>query len=133
MTQMQNQGLRSEALRKMGSPQHGVPDGVSVGQDGSDKMCVGQVGSVKMSSVWAKMARTRCPVCGPKWLGQDVQFVGQDDSCQEFLLWCQEGTRLGVLRSFRCGRGNRAALCRYARQRDRDFVCRVILQWWWTQ
>ena len=60
-----------------------------------------------MASVWTKMARTRCPVCVPRWHGQDVQFVGQDGSdkmfslwvkmtlARESLLWCQEGTRLG--------------------------------------
>ena len=41
-------------------------------------------------------------------------------------------SQVQVLRSFRCGRGNRAALCRQVRQRDRDFVSRVILQLWWT-
>ena len=43
--------------------------------------------------VWAKLARTRCPIRGPRWLkvwffgeprwlGQVVQFGGQDDSGQ---------------------------------------------------
>ena len=56
------------------------PARVGMGRDGPDKFVqfVGRDGPDKMSSLWAEMARTRCPVGGPRWPGQDVQFVGRD-------------------------------------------------------
>ena len=35
------------------------------------------------------MARTSCPVCGPRWPGQNVQFVGRDGPDKMSSLWAE--------------------------------------------
>ena len=55
------------------------PARVGMGRDGPDKM----------SCLWAEMARTGCPVCGPRWPGQDVQFVGRDGPDKMSSWWAE--------------------------------------------
>ena len=62
--------IRVFAVRRYenGESPHGVPRWRRCGPRwlGQDGQCVGQDGSDKMSSLWAKMARKRCSVCGSR-------------------------------------------------------------------
>ena len=87
--------MMEEQTGVLGSPQHESQGGFGVGQDGSDEGSVcRRVEPDGCFRVWAKLARTRCPIREPRWLkewffgeprwlGQVVQFGGQDDSGQE--------------------------------------------------
>ena len=60
--------MRKVQTGVLGSPQHESQGGFGVGQDGLDRGSVcRRVETDGCSQVWAKLARTRCPIREARW------------------------------------------------------------------